>query len=77
MQVSTSCEFAPVGMVIEHVVDGDQRHACLPRQRGALAEPRAVVAAIEHAGGEPHAAGGGGGEAVEEVRILGFVGFLG
>ena len=42
-------QFAAVGMVIEHVVDGDQRHAGLPRQRGALAEPRAVVAAIEHA----------------------------
>ena len=52
-------QLAPVGMVIEHVVDGDQRHAGLARELGAPRKPRAVVAAIEHGGGEPHAPGRG------------------
>ena len=47
-------------MVIEHVVDGDERHTCLACDRGAPEEPRAVIAAIEHVGGEPHATRGGG-----------------
>ncbi len=49
-------ELAPVGMMIEHVVDGDQRHVCVARQRQARGQPRAVVAAVEHGGGQPHAA---------------------
>jgi hypothetical protein len=41
-------ELAPVGMMIEHVIDGDQRQALVACQRQALGEPRAVIAAIEH-----------------------------
>jgi len=52
-------QFSPVGVVIEHVVDGDERHADLARDCGAPKEPCAVIAAIEHVGGEPHAAAGG------------------
>ena len=66
-------QFAPVGMVIEHVVDGDQRHAGMARKLGAAEKPRAVVAAIEHGGGEPHAAGRGVAQAGKEVLLLGFV----
>src|SRR5262245_10911694 len=45
-------------MVIEHVVDGDERHARLCRQMSALAQSRTVIAAIEHACCKPHAAAG-------------------
>ena len=57
-------ERPPVGMVIEHVVDRDQRHLAFARQRRLEArEPRAVASAIEHRGGEPHAARCGGAQA--------------
>jgi hypothetical protein len=52
-------QFPPVGMMIEHVVDGDERHAGLPCDPGTPCQPRTVIAAIEHVGGQPHAAGGG------------------
>ncbi len=47
----------PVGVVIEHVIDGDQRHAGRPCGLGAAGKPRAVIAAIEHGCREPHALG--------------------
>ena len=65
-------QFPPVGMVIEHVVDGDERHAGLAGDRGAPGEPRAVIAAIEHVGGEPHAAAGGGAQEREEIACVRF-----
>ena len=47
---------APLGRVIEHVVDGDQRNAgVVARSSASRASRRAIVAAIEHAGGEPDA----------------------
>jgi hypothetical protein len=52
-------QFPPVGVVIEHVVDGNERHVRLPCDLCAARQPRAVIAAIEHVGGQPHAAGGG------------------
>ena len=42
-------QFAAVGMMIEHVVDGDERYAGLARPALRCASRRAVVAAIEHA----------------------------
>ena len=55
-------ERPPVGMVIEHVVDRDQRHLRFARQRREAREPRAVAPAIEHAGGKADAAGSGSAE---------------
>ena len=63
-------QFAPVGVVIEHVVDGDQRHAGLRARVDAQRKPRAVIAAIEHAGGEPHAAGSGLAQDGEKRRFF-------
>ena len=62
-------QLAPVGVMIEHVVDGDQRHAGLPRERARRGEPRAVVAAIEHGGGEPHPARCGVAQAGEDIGL--------
>ena len=45
----------PFGRVIEHVVDRDQRNAGVCGDRREPRQPAAVVAAIEHAGGEPDA----------------------
>ena len=50
-------ERAAVGVMEMHVVDRDQRHVRLARQRGKAREPRAVAPAIEHRGGEADAAG--------------------
>ena len=55
-------ERAAVGMVIEHVVDRDQRHLRLARQFFEAREPRAIASAIEHRCGEPHAMRGSGAE---------------
>src|SRR5262245_65831679 len=60
-------QFSPVGVVIEHVVDGDERHAGLACDRDTPEETRAVIAAIEHVGGEPHAAAGGVAQEREEI----------
>ena len=60
-------ERAAVGMVIMHVVDGDQRHARLARQVLAAREPRPVAAAIEHRRGEVHATGGCGAECNKQI----------
>src|SRR5262245_63989638 len=65
-------QFSPVGVVIEHVVDGDERHAGLACDRGAPEEPHAVIAAIEHVGGEPHAAAGGVAQEREEIACARF-----
>ena len=43
----------PLGHVIEHVVHGDQRNEGCLGDRLETREPAVVVAAIEHAGGEP------------------------
>ena len=48
---------APLGRVIEHVADRDERHVRCGRERGEAGEPPGVVAAIEHARAEPHRAG--------------------
>ena len=53
-------EHPPVGMVIEHVVDRDQRHVRLARQRNAARQPRPVAPAIGHGSGKSRAAGGRG-----------------
>jgi hypothetical protein len=47
-------ERAPLGRVIEHVVDGNQRDARLAGQRGKPRQAAVVVAAIENARGKPH-----------------------
>jgi hypothetical protein len=46
----------PLGRVIEHVVDGNQRDARLGGEPGEAGQPAMVVAAIEHGGGEPDGA---------------------
>jgi len=48
-------QFPPVGMMIERIVDGDERKTRLRRQTRALHQARAVIAAVEHADSEPHA----------------------
>ncbi len=69
MQVSTSCKRPAVGMMVEHVVDGDQRHMRLARQRSGLRQACLVASAIKHGGGQPHAARGGGTELGQERRV--------
>src|SRR5262249_60557238 len=64
--------FPPIGVVIEHVVDGDERHTGLACDRRAPEEPCAVIAAIEHVGGEPHAAAGGVAQEREEIACARF-----
>ena len=49
-------ERAAAGVVIEHVVDRDQRDLCFARQRRETREPCTVAPAIEHRRGQPHAA---------------------
>ncbi len=60
-------QFAPIGVMIEHIIDRNQRHAGLPRHYGAPGEPRTVIAAVEHGGGEPHAVVGGFAQQREEL----------
>ena len=55
-------------VMIEDVVHRDERNAGGPRERDAGRQPRAVVAAIKHRGGEPHAAGRGIAQAMERFR---------
>ncbi len=63
-------ELAPVGMVIEHVIDGDEGNARLRRRLRALRQSRAVVAAVEHACREPHAAAGGLAQKREQADFI-------
>ena len=46
-------QFAALGHVIEHVIDGDQRNERPVRQYRRPLEAAQVIAAIEHAGGKP------------------------
>jgi hypothetical protein len=62
-------QLPPVGMMIEHVVDGDERHAGRARDCGTLRQPRAVVAAKQHAGREPHALAGSFTQQGEQLRV--------
>ncbi len=61
---------AALGRVIEHVVDGDQRHAGLRGDRLEPGQPARIVAAIEHAGGKPDRARRRGTQGAEEGRYL-------
>ena len=70
MQVTTSCSGAALGRVIEHVADGDQRHAGLRGNRLEPGQPARIVAAIEHAGGKPDRARRRGTQGAEEGRNL-------
>ena len=45
-------QHAARGMVVEHVIGGEQRHLVTLRQLGKAVEPGTVVAAVEMAGGE-------------------------
>src|SRR5437763_16765024 len=49
---------SPLGMVIEHVIDGDERHPGLRRNLRALHQTRAVIATIEHCCCKPYPAWG-------------------
>ncbi len=44
----------PLGRVIEHIADRDQRHPRVARDSGEAREAAGVVATVEHAGAEPH-----------------------
>jgi hypothetical protein len=43
----------PLRRMIQHVVHGDQRHRCAFGDRGEPLQAAGIVAAIQHAGGEP------------------------
>ena len=51
---------APFRRVVEHVVDGDQRHRRKSSDLRKLSDTARVIATIEHAGGEPDGFPGGG-----------------
>jgi hypothetical protein len=57
-------------MVIEHVIDGDQRDTVPDRKLCALRQPGTVIAAIEHGGSQPHASGSGITQAGEKTSGL-------
>ena len=44
---------APFGRVIEHVIDGDQRHTGVAAMCSKPRKPPGIIAAIKQAGGEP------------------------
>src|SRR5262249_59568505 len=60
------------GGVIEGGGAGDERGAGWAGDRRAPEEPRAVIAAIEHVGGEPHVAAGGVAQEREEIAYVRF-----
>ena len=47
------------GVMVEHLIGGEQRHFCGLRKARKLGQPAAVVAAIEQACRKPHALGAG------------------
>jgi hypothetical protein len=52
-------ERTAVGMMMKHIVDRDQWHLGIARQRREPLQPRVVAPVIEHGGGKPYAAGCG------------------
>ena len=63
-------ELPPVGVMIEHIIDRNERHARCMRQAGALREPRTVIAAIKHAGCNSHAPGRGFAQKREDIACF-------
>ncbi len=57
MQVHDVLQFAPLGGVIQHIVDGEERHAKFAREALQFAQAFFVVAVMEHGGRQPDAAG--------------------
>ena len=66
MQVTTSCSTRRPRLVIEHVVDGEQRHAGVAGKIGEPVEPGAVIAVEPAGGSEPDAPAG---NALEVSRV--------
>ena len=61
-------QVAGAGLVVERVVDGEERHGGGAGDAPEARQPAPVVAAAMHGGGEPDRAGRGARQAVEEAR---------
>ncbi len=64
----------PLGHMIEHVVDGDERHARGAGDAGKTLQAAGVVAMMEHAGGEPDALWRDSRQGFQKCRQVGVLG---